>query len=171
MTAVSDFFRRERSEWIAVLYWMLLGVAALAAAAPLHNFMRFGPGPGLLPRLTAATILILAGVRALQLTRNHSIPADSDSEAQDAAASSSGPIRFALLAGSLFIYAFILEPLGFFLATCALSWLTLVLFGRRPLRALLESIAAMLMLRYAFVGLLGVQLPYSDIAFLNGIGF
>jgi hypothetical protein len=79
-------------------------------------------------------------------------------------------LRFLLIVGSLFVYATLLETLGFALATAALACSVLVLLGRPLLRAIVEGIVATFAFRFAFGTLLGVQLPESTLIFLRGIG-
>jgi putative tricarboxylic transport membrane protein len=98
----------------------LLTVAGLVAVNEARR-LRFGavtvPGPGLFPLVLAvgftlvSLILLVAALRA---------PADAASA--ESGAAGDGGIRWKVLAtlGVMLAYAFVLEPLGFVVATCGL---------------------------------------------------
>ena len=99
----------------------LLAVAGLVAVNEAWR-LRFGavttPGPGFFPLVLAVSftlvclILLVAALRA---------PADASAESGGAA---EGGIRWKVLAtlGVMLAYAFVLEPLGFVVATCGLLY-------------------------------------------------
>jgi putative tricarboxylic transport membrane protein len=157
---------RFRGEWVAVAGWLLLGIVVLIAAAPLPTSTQFGPGPGFFPRYLCAALLGLVAIRAFCLVRGLA----ETEEGGGALPGRAGVVRFLLIAASLFAYDFMLERHGFALATAALSWAILVLLGRRPIRAFIESLVAAFVLRYAFSTLLDVPLPGSSIAILQSLG-
>jgi hypothetical protein len=172
---VRAWLRRERGEVAVTLVWLVVALATLAAAAPLQSLTRFGPGPGLFPRVTGAALLVLVGVRVLALLRSlrDAGPGTGEPAIEDpeGGAPPSRPVlRFLLLSVAMFGYGVLLPTLGFVVATTALGWSVIVLLGRPPLRTLVETAIAVLVLRFAFSNLLAVRLPGSDIGVLKLLG-
>jgi Tripartite tricarboxylate transporter TctB family len=180
--------RVDRAQMIAVAAWVLLALGVQILGAPLEMFTSFGPGPGFFLKSLSVVLLILALLQGLALIRaagagakpiepgmldpKAAEPAHDEALAPSAADMDRGSIaRFLLLSVVLFAYAWLLPLLGFAIATAALCWTTLVLLRRRPLRALIEAVAAALLVRYAFTAGLGVPLPEAQLRFLEQLGF
>jgi Tripartite tricarboxylate transporter TctB family len=184
--------RPNPSEWVAVAGWLALGIVVLVDTSGLAMSTTFGPGPRFFAVVLSLPLLALAAVHLVTLVRRQragprrlgdpGTPAGRPSSVSEPDATDSradhGPrpsrrvqgLCFALLAASLFIYAELLEPLGFLIATALLCWSTLVLLGRGFLRAGVESLVAATLLRWGFSSLLGVQLPRADLDFLHALG-
>ena len=78
--------------------------------------------------------------------------------------------RFLALVLTLTLYAYLLPKLGFLVATTALCWATLMLFGRHPLRSLVEAAVAAFFVHLCFTRGLGVPLPEAQLQLLRGLG-
>jgi len=168
--------RIERAQMIAVGAWLLLGIGVQILGAPLQTFTRFGPGPGFFLKSLSAILLILAALQGLALIWNAHASGESAGGGREYGheTSAAAPdmdswsiVRFLLLSAVLLGYAWLLPVLGFLVATTGLCWATLVLLGRRPLRALLEAVIAAVLVRYAFTAGLGVPLPETQLSFLH----
>lgn len=155
-----------------------VAAAALASSWHLSVMGAFGPGPGLFPRVVGIALLFISLLHALLLLRRTRIApltaAESDAVAAvdqpPAGGAWAGPARFVAMSASMFVYALVLETAGFLLSTTLLAFVALCLLGRRSLRALVEAVVAVVVLRFAFGHLLGVPLPPAEIPLLNGLG-
>jgi Tripartite tricarboxylate transporter TctB family len=172
--------RLDRTQMIAVGAWLLLGLGIQILGAPLATFTRFGPGPGFFLKSLSAILLILAALQGLALVKNARAsgePAGAGGQPGPRHEASAAPAmpdmdpgsiaRFLLLSVVLLGYAWFLPLLGFLVATAGLCWATLVLLGRRPLRALLEAVIGAVLVRYAFTAGLGVPLPETQLPLLR----
>lgn len=174
-----------RSDWLGVAAGAAVAAAVLASTWHMTVIGAFGPGPGLFPRVVAFALLAISLVHAVLLLRRpvagEAAPAVSEEApaadvprpeaGEEPAAQWGGYLRFAAMSASMFVYALVLERAGFLLATTFLAFMALWLLGRRPLRALVEAVVAVVVLRFAFGHLLGVPLPPSAIPLFAGLGF
>lgn len=172
-----------RSDWLGVAAGAAVAAAVLASTWHMTVIGAFGPGPGLFPRVVAFALLAISLVHAVLLLRrpvageavSAETPAADAAPAEagtaQGAASWGGYLRFAAMSASMFAYALVLERAGFLLSTTFLAFMALWLLGRRPLRALVEAVVAVVVLRFAFGHLLGVPLPPSAIPLFAGLGF
>jgi putative tricarboxylic transport membrane protein len=115
------------------------------------------PGTATFPRMLAGALLALA---VLQFLR----PGEMEDLPRGGAA-----IRVSAIVALLLVYAVVLEPLGFMLATMLFLAVALVLAGARSLLSLtLIPVGVSFALFYVFNQLLSVSLPR---AFLEGLLF
>lgn len=172
-------------EWAGVAGAAAVAVAALASTAHLTVLGSFGPGPGLFPRIIGIALLLIATVHAAYLLRS-TLAARSARAGSAGEGERKGPTlvaaeapprpgrgaaaRFVAMSASMFIYALVLETLGFILTTIALAFTALCLLGRHPLRAFVEAVVAVLCLWVLFGHFLDVPLPPSDLPFLRAMG-
>jgi putative tricarboxylic transport membrane protein len=103
---------------IVNIFWLVLSTAVCAESWRLHVGGVHAPGPGFLPFYTAILLGLLALISLLQTLK----------ESKGPASEIWGGIQFgklAILLGTLFLYVFLLDRLGFLLGTFLLL---LVLF-------------------------------------------
>lgn len=169
-----------------MLVWLALAGLTLWLAARLSGQAQFGPSPAFFARYLSFALLALAGIRAIGLAvaavaasggeamrrrQWQSTVGELDPPADEADTVLRRPgLRFAVLVAALFAYAFLLEILGFILATAALGFITMTMLGRRPFRASIECAVGSVLLWYGFTNLLGVPLPGSSIGILRALG-
>lgn len=143
-------------ERLAAGFMLFVGLLATWQARKLALGELRSPGPGFFPFWLAVGLTFFSLALLVQSLR----PASSSQEAGDRSFWKSG--RGKLVAGaflSLFGYAFLLESLGFLLATFLLMFfLFRVIEPRRWLTAILGSLATSV-LAYALFRSLGVRLP------------
>lgn len=170
-------------EWVGCIAWLAVSVAALGASAELQVMTRFGPGPGLFIKVLAFLMLALAVLQAagLLMALRRTVLAkptpekpttllNTDENDDHFVVTRSGALRFAALMATIFAYGLLLEPVGFFVATVGLTFMSLVLLGRSPRRSMLEAVIAILVAWLVFGQLLGVNLPRATFAPLSDFG-
>jgi putative tricarboxylic transport membrane protein len=145
----------RRRDLGAAVVLLAFGLFALSQARGLRFGSIVSPGPGFFPLcLAAALSLVSLGlvVRALR------IPADTAAHASGADAA--GRMKVVGTLGGLVVYALVLEPLGFLLATFALLLFFFAALQRqRWFVALGGSVATALATYLVFKVWLGVNLP------------
>ena len=164
----------DRTQSIAVAVWLLLGGAVIYFGWNLAMFgRRGGPGSGFFLKGLAGLLIVLALVRAVSLWREAAQPVEAiagDPVEPQQRFEAANVVRFLLLVLSLTLYATLLPTLGFLVATSALCWASLVLFGRAPLRSFIEAVTGSVLVKIAFTQGLGVPLPEPTIALLRSLG-
>ena len=138
----------RRSDRIAGLVGLLTAVAiALEARGFTVDFLTDPLGPKALPLFGAA---MLAGGALLVLLRPEPSPSWPDA---------GGRVRLLLAAVSLFLYAGLLLPLGFFPATALAGAAVSRLFGGKWWQTVLVGVVASALLFALFGWALGIALP------------
>ncbi len=164
----------DRTQAIALGVWLLFGTGVIYFGWHLAMFgRRGGPGSGFFLKSLAALLILLVLVRAVSLWREGrrqvgTSAANESEPRQGFEAANVG--RFLLLVLSLTLYATLLPTLGFLVATSALCWASLMLFGRPALRSLIEAVVGTVLVQIAFTHGLGVPLPETTVALLRGLG-
>jgi putative tricarboxylic transport membrane protein len=155
----------------------LVGFLALGIASTFHvRFLTDPVGPRGLPIL-AGILIMAAGIslaarplltRPLPMVEPEGSNEPGGERGPDEVPESGGAVvedgrsetlRPLLLAATLAVYAMILPPVGFPLATTGALWATGRLFGGRSLPALLMGGGLSIALWFLFVGALGIALP------------
>ena len=137
-------------------FWIGLSLFVMMSAYHLElgNFQ--DPGPGLMPFLTGAVLLLLSSaILAASFLRSRS---RSDSERMK----DSGRISFwkvGSVFGSLVIYALILEKIGYLVATSLLLIFLFKVAGSRRWRTVLLSSILTVVITYLFFTSFGLRFP------------
>ena len=167
------------AEWFAGTGWLMVGIVAVASTRNIPFMSPFGPGPGFFPQILGYILAILAGIRLSALVvlwRQAATHARTEADRGPTTRGGSqlsatgGLFRFAGLACCILIYSFLLEPIGFLLATTLFCWSNLMFMQRKALPSFAGSVAAAAALQLAFGTFLGVQLPAADLGLLATLG-
>lgn len=138
---------RRRRLWGSAAFGTAAAVLALEAATFRVSFPTDPLGPAAFPIAGAA--LLAFGAASLWL------PGAGETRGVDPA----GGLRIVAAAGSFILYAALLAPLGFVVATALEFAILAVLFGGRPLASALAGTVFALLLFGLFVYGLGLPLP------------
>ena len=141
----------------------VLGITIIAIASGYPTAADYGtgvPGPGLWPTVISVAVLICS---ALLMYRSLKTKDDNDTEI---ALWTPGTKRVYITMIILVIYAIILEPLGFLLATTAMQFVFIQWFAKKKWYITLIISAAVTVVVYlAFNYLLNVPLDFGLLAF------
>lgn len=141
----------------------VLGITIIAIASGYPTAADYGtgvPGPGLWPIVISVAVLICS---ALLMYRSLKTKDDNDTEI---ALWTPGTKRVYITMIILVIYAIILEPLGFLLATTAMQFVFIQWFAKKKWYITLIISAAVTVVVYlAFNYLLNVPLDFGLLAF------
>lgn len=138
---------RGRRLWGSAAFGAAATVLALEAATFRVSFPTDPLGPAAFPLAGAA--LLALGAASLW------IPGAAEARGVDPA----GGLRIAVAAGSFILYAVLLAPLGFVVATALEFAVLAMLFGGRPFGSALAGTVFALLLFWLFVYGLGLPLP------------
>lgn len=146
-------------DMIAGGFFLLLGVGAIAGAVQLQIGTPSEPQPGFFPFLGGVGLVILSALLLVQNWRGHSSGGDPFTEVRRPLLATAGFVAFVVL----------LDPLGYVLATTALSVVMLLVLGVRlglgsVLPAILLSVGSYLL----FDRVLDVPLPEGILGSLFG---
>jgi putative tricarboxylic transport membrane protein len=150
---------------IAAVLILIFGLVVLYQAIRIAGEGGYGPqDPGFFP-LIVAVGLVFFGVLFLLETTVRLDPALRESVAEEEEATHWSTVG--LVIAALLIYAFVLAPLGYVVATTlfftAVTW---VLGSRHLIRNFLIGLVASAVLYYGFTQLLGVRLPGGVLDFV-----
>ena len=141
----------------------ILGITVIAIASGYPTAADYGtgvPGPGLWPIVISVAILICA---ALLMLRSLKMESEDDTEI---ALWTPGTKRVYITMIILVIYAIILEPLGFLLATTAMQFVFIQWFAKKKWYiTLIISAVVSVVVYLAFNYLLNVPLDFGLLAF------
>ena len=156
----------KKDQFIAVLFWIGLGVfvSIFSYRFGLGSFR--SPGPGLMPFLLG---LLLCGLSLYYLGtslagKNHE--KDPDSAAKEQGHGETSPKKIIIVIVSLIAYALALEKLGYLVATSILLFILFWTAGSKKLTAVLSSIITVLLSYFVFA-YLGVSFPQGMLKFLG----
>ncbi|MFV0336508.1 MAG: tripartite tricarboxylate transporter TctB family protein [Tropicimonas sp.] len=133
---------------------IVAGAAMFAGARGFMTPAAMNFGAGFFPKIVSCgmalsgLLILLGGLRA----RDGDKPLRPDLR---------GMARVATLTGLLVIYALILDPLGFHVATAALLLSAALFFGARPLPALTLAVVTTVILHFVFYSVMKVALPWG----------
>ena len=141
----------------------ILGITVIAIASGYPTAADYGtgvPGPGLWPIVISVAILICA---ALLMLRSLRMKSEDDTEI---ALWTPGTKRVYITMIILVIYAILLEPLGFLLATTAMQFVFIQWFAKKKWYiTLIISAVVSVVVYLAFSYLLNVPLDFGLLAF------
>ena len=141
----------------------VLGITVIAIASGYPTAADYGtgvPGPGLWPIVISVAILICA---ALLMLRSLKMKSEDDTEI---ALWTPGTKRVYITMIILVIYAILLEPLGFLLATTAMQFVFIQWFAKKKWYiTLIISAVVSVVVYLAFNYLLNVPLDFGLLAF------
>ncbi|WP_298844228.1 tripartite tricarboxylate transporter TctB family protein [uncultured Salinicola sp.] len=164
MTLGASARQRDR---IAGTLLMILGALVCWRAASFPSMAGMAYGPGLFPTIAAWGMMACGALILLSARRRDrpSVTATAD-EAQAAAPTAAsnirpGPWRGIALLALVALYAVVLEPLGFLVATPPLVALSACLYGLRPVQALVLAAVLTALVHALFYSLLHVPLPWG----------
>lgn len=151
------------SDLIAGLLLLALSAAMFAATFSFPK-LTVALSPTVFPRFVTVGLFLLSALLLLQsLTRRRGVRRPRDRPRPQSAARRF-PLRFLLLAGSGLLYALLLQPAGYLLATPPFLAAAMLLFGeRRWLRLVLVPLAGTALLFAVFRLVFRVPLPRSPL--------
>jgi putative tricarboxylic transport membrane protein len=156
----------RRANQFVSLAFIAVGLYVLSESRSMTLFTEIGPGAGFFPFCLG---IILVGLSALSLVQLYLKP--TEGAAESFLPGTTGIVRIAAIVGSLFLFALLMENLGFSLTMLAfLLFLLLVLGRQRPAITAIISLAGSFGIFYIFRNWLDVQLPVSSIEFLRNLG-
>ena len=151
-----------RDAWAAAAL-TLFGLLALNEARRLRFGSITAPGPGFVPVCLAALFTLVCAVllvRSLRAQRSDRLPAPGADVAASPEASAASRWKAVGTLAVLFVYAALLEPLGFVASTFALLvFFFRALDGQRWMTAVVASLATSALTYLAFAHWLHVRLP------------
>lgn len=149
----------KKQDIILAIVWFVLGIAVAVMSYELKLGKLESPGPGLMPFILGITLSICS---LPILVHSFGVVKRKEKRGDEAIWSGVNFKRLILAQASLFGYIFILEKIGFVLATFLLL---LILFkiidSQKWLWALIASTLTVIITFFIFVVLLKVQLPPS----------
>lgn len=146
--------------------FVVVGLYAAREALDMTLFTEIGPGSGFFPFVLGS---ILAGLSMIWLVGIITKPAEG--AGQDFLPNRGGIGRIGAIMVSLFLFALLVDIVGFQLTMFVFLLFLLVVLGRQnPLLTLLISIVGSFGIYYVFKNWLDVQLPASSIEFLSNLG-
>jgi putative tricarboxylic transport membrane protein len=148
-------FRGPRA-WGLIL--LAIAIAVLAGTTAIRSQEGYAAtGPRFAPLLVGVLLLVLS---VLFLARTVVRPDVDLAERAAREAATTDWARPALVVAALLAYAFLMEPLGYVVATALFFLVTARILGSRaPLRDALAGLAIALVMYVAFTQFLGVDLP------------
>lgn len=152
--------RETRVDLIGGVLWAILGIALATASLGLRLGRLDSPGPGFLPLLTGVILALLGTILALQRVLSRRKHEEADAASGRKFREAAGPTLLAA-----FTYAFLLEPLGFVIATALFLFVAVLILGaRRLFPSLLFSVVTVAAAYLLFVIWLQLRLPEGILA-------
>ena len=153
-----------KKDMISALVFLVLGIAVLISVPltivdPQISVM----GPRVFPNFIGISMVVLSLALMLQTLlkakKNGEFKKSTAKTAEEKKSNMSNQMRALLMAGIALLYAFTLEPLGYFVSTFIASTLTLLLFKVKKWWAYPLIYAVAFLIWLAFTTLLYVRLP------------
>jgi putative tricarboxylic transport membrane protein len=156
----------KKNQVFAVAFWVCLGGFVM------YSSCRFGlgslrsPGPGLMPFLLGALLCLVAVYFLVTSLFGKNAEPDGDRKTEESGQSDSSIKKIALVVASLILYAFVLEKLGYVVATLFLLFGLFWTSGTTRLVAAISSIGTVLVTYFLF-SYLGVTFPQGILKFIG----
>ena len=151
----------KRDDLVGGLFWLCIGLLLGAWAKEYEIGSLTQPGPGLLPSILAALLVVLSAILLGRAWRRR-VPGEADSTGSPGA----GWKRICYVVAVLFAATLVFEPLGYFLTIFLL--IALLMLGTGPQdwkQGLLAGLCTAVGVHFVFVRLLAQPFPLGILGF------
>lgn len=143
-------------EIIPILFWVALSLLVMTFSHKLNLGDFQNPGPGLMPFLFGATLLLISLVLIVKLIPKFREKSEREHKAQK---EKGNFLKVGLVSGALFVYVFLLEKLGYLITASLVVVFLFKIAGSPKWRPVLIASAITIIVSYVAFTLLGVRFP------------
>jgi putative tricarboxylic transport membrane protein len=160
----------RRSSLVAGIIFLVFSIIVMGTSWSMEYYSSIGPGPGFFPFWLSLILGLLSIIWIIQVLRTGKSSHESDSESSFIPRGQ-GLLRLLSIIGALAFMILLMDTIGFQLPMFAFLIFLLYVLGKvKPVTTLIIAAVGSFGLFRIFTLLLDVQLPFSAIPFLAGLG-